>query len=300
MNILITGGSGFIGTKVTESLTADGHQVSILSRKTRQSKNRLVSYLEWDGKQFPLATGIYDVIINLAGASIAGGRWTESYKKKILQSRLDATKACVEFINKSNRPPKVFISASAIGYYGGFPKEVKTEADGPGDDFLADICKQWEAASQTDTCRVVNPRIGVVLGVEGGAYPQMVTPYKFWLGGRFASGKQGFSWIHIDDIVGAIRHAIDDSSVSGPVNLVAPNWVDQATFSEKLAHSLGVMDLMIVPKFGLKLIFGEQAVLFWGGQKVSPKKLREIGYKFKYPDLEEALAHLNALRKQET
>jgi uncharacterized protein (TIGR01777 family) len=300
MNILITGGSGFIGTKLTESFTADGHQVSILSRKARQSDNRLVNYLQWDGKKFPLATGIFDVIINLAGASIAGSRWTESYKKTILQSRLDTTKACVDFINKSNRPPKVFVSASAIGYYGGMTESVKTEADGPGDDFLAEVCKQWEAASQTTKCRVVNPRIGVVLGVEDGAYPKMVTPYKFWLGGRFGSGKQGFSWIHIDDIVGSIRFAIDHDQVEGPVNLVDPDWVDQATFSEKLAHSLGVMDLMVVPEFALKMIFGEQAVLFWGGQKVLPKKLEEIGYNFKYSDLEGALAHLNALRKQKT
>lgn len=300
MNILITGGSGFIGTKLTESFTADGHQVSILSRSARKSENRLVSYLQWDGKSFPLATGIFDVIINLAGASIAGGKWTDNYKKEILKSRLDTTQACVNFINKSNRPPKVFVSASAIGFYGGFPEEIKTEEDGPGDDFLGDVCKQWEDASQTTKCRVVNPRIGIVLGLEGGAYPQMVTPYKFWLGGRFASGKQGFSWVHIDDIAGAIRFAVDNETVQGPVNLVAPNWVDQATFSEKLAHSLGVMDLMIVPKFGLQLIFGEKSIILWGGQKVLAKKLEELGYNFKYPDLEAALAQLNALRKKKS
>ncbi len=292
MNVLITGGSGFIGTRLTASLTADGHQVSILSRKAQKSDNRLVNYLEWDGKRFPLATGIYDAVINLAGASLAKGRWTESYKKTILDSRLNATRACVEFINRTNRPPRVFISASAIGYYGGFPQEVKSEADGPGEDFLAEICKQWEAASQAANCRVVNPRIGVVLGKDGGAYPQMVTPYKFWLGGRFASGKQGFSWIHIDDIVKSIRFAIDNESVEGPINLVAPNWVDQATFSEKLAHSLGVMDLMVVPKFALKLIFGEKSVILWGGQKVLPAKLEEAGYVFAYPELEPALRML--------
>lgn len=300
MNILITGGSGFIGTKLTESLTADGHQVSILTRSAKPSDNRLVSFLEWDGKKFPLATGIYDVIINLAGASVAGGRWTDSYKKIILSSRVNTTQACVDFINKSNRPPKVFISASATGYYGEMSKGEKTEADGPGDDFLADICVQWEAVSQPAKCRVVNPRIGVVLGVEAGAYPQMVTPYKLWMGGRFGNGKQGFSWIHIDDIVSAFRFAIDNEAVEGPVNMVSPSWVDQKTFSEKLAHSLGVMDLMVIPKFALKIIFGEKASILWGGQKVLPKKLNEVGYKFKYPDLEGALLQLNALREKNT
>jgi len=173
----------------------------------------------------------------------------------------------------------------------------RTEEDIGGDDFLADVCKQWEEASHQANCRVVNPRIGVVLGTEGGAYPQMVTPYKYWLGGRFGSGKQGFSWVHIDDIVGGIRFALENEEINGPLNLVAPTWVSQATFSEKLAHSLGVMDLMVVPKFALKMIFGEQSVLFWGGQQVKPAKLEASGYAFVFPELEEALKQLNEERK---
>jgi uncharacterized protein (TIGR01777 family) len=292
MNILITGGSGFIGQHLVKSFTDDGHQVTILSRKDRTSDNRLVTYREWNGKEMPMALGIHEVVINLAGASLADGRWSDAYKQVIIDSRVHATQACVDYIENSNRPPKVFISASAVGFYGGLREEKVDESSAPGDDFMADTCIKWEEASRTSRCRVVNPRIGVVLGKDGGALPQMITPYKFWLGGKFGSGNQGFPWIHIDDIVGAIRFAIDNESLSGPVNLVGPQLLDQAAFSEKLAHALGVMDLMWVPKFGLKLIFGEKGIILWGGQKVVPTKLQEAGYGFKFAEAEAALKNL--------
>lgn len=288
MNILITGGTGFIGGHLVKSFTDDGHQVTILTRSARPG-TRLVSYREWDGKEMPQALGFYDAIVNLAGASIAGKRWSDAYKKEIETSRVEATQACVSYIQKSLRKPKVFISGSAVGYYGIDRREWADESTPPADDFLGRVCVAWEQAAEGAGVRTVNARVGVVLGADGGALPQMVTPYKFWLGGTFGDGKQAFPWVHVDDIVGAIRWAIDEESVEGPLNLVAPNAPTQAEFSEKLAHALGVMDLMWVPKFALKAVMGGASGLLWGGQRAKPARLQELGYTFLFPDLATAL-----------
>ncbi|MFK7972619.1 MAG: TIGR01777 family oxidoreductase [Bacteroidia bacterium] len=291
MQILITGGTGFIGSHLVKSLTDDGHSITILTRKAREG-SRLVSYREWNGKEMPPALGFYDVIINLAGASIAGGRWSDSYKQLILDSRVDATRACVKYIQESLRKPKLFISGSAIGYYGIDQREWVDETAPPADDFLGKVCLAWEQAAEGAGVRTVFPRTGVVLGKDGGALPQMITPYKFWLGGKFGDGKQAFPWIHIDDMVKAIRFFIEDEDTEGPVNMVAPNAPTQAEFSEKLAHALGVMDLMWVPKFGLRMILGGKSALLWGGQRAKPSKLKEWNYTFKFEDLEKALDDL--------
>ncbi|MEM6263603.1 MAG: TIGR01777 family oxidoreductase [Bacteroidota bacterium] len=292
MNVLITGGSGFIGSHLVESLTNDQHQVTILSRSERTSNNRYISYRKWDGTKMPVALGLFDVVVNFAGASIAGSRWTDSYKKLVRSSRVDATRACVEFINKSPRPPKLFISASAVGYYGASPAGRMTEDTPAGNDFLGEVSKEWEEVSHEARIRTVNPRIGVVLGKEGGALPKMVTPYKFFLGGTFGGGDQPFPWIHIEDIVGAMRFFMEKESVTGPVNLTSPEIVDQSTFSGKLAAVLGVMEFMKVPEFALKMLMGEQAVLLTGGQGAVPDKLLSWGYEFKHPNLKEALVDL--------
>jgi uncharacterized protein (TIGR01777 family) len=292
MNYLITGGTGFIGTHLVKSLTGDGHQVTILSRSEKESKDRLISYRQWDGKKMPLGIGLYDGVINLAGAGIADKGWSDDRKKVILESRVNATRACVDYINKSNRKPKVFLSASAVGIYGGDRREKTPEDARAGDDFLAEVCKKWEETALQANCRTVLPRIGIVLGKGGGALEQMKTPYKMWLGGRYGDGKQGFSWIHINDIVGAMRFALENEAVEGPLNLASPGLVNQAEFSEKLAFSLNVMDLMVVPKFALKMIFGERSILFWGGQNAVPEKLQELGYAFSFPELKPALEDL--------
>jgi len=292
MKVLITGGTGFIGKNLVKSLTADEHTVTILTRSDRESKNRYVSYRKWDGKSMPPAIGLYDVVINLAGASIADERWTDSRKQVLMDSRVGPTQACVNYINKSPNPPKVFISASAVGYYGGNRPEKVTESDEPGDDFMAEICKRWETEAQKAQCRTVLLRTGVVLGKSGGAYPLMSQAYKFFLGGKFGSGEQGFPWIHIRDEIDAIRFCIENASVSGPVNLVAPDTVAQKEFSRALAKSLGRPDPFIVPKFGLDLIFGERSILFWGGMNVLPQALQDAGYAFQYPNLVDALAAL--------
>lgn len=289
MNILITGGSGFIGQHLVPALTAAGHQVAILTRRKKTSTNRYLTYLEWNGREMPLGIGLYDVVINLAGASIAGARWTEAYKQEIMESRVQATRACVQYINRSPRPPQLFLSASAVGYYGFDATGEVDETSAPGDDFAAEVAQAWEGEAAQARCRTVMMRIAVVLGRDGGALEKMIPIYKAYLGGRFASGQQGFPWIHIDDVVGIIQWLIDQESVAGPVNVSAPEQVSQATFSSALADALGTKDLFIIPKFALNMIFGESAVLFHGGQYVRPAVLAEQGYPFAFPQLKEAL-----------
>ncbi|MEM6766673.1 MAG: TIGR01777 family oxidoreductase [Bacteroidota bacterium] len=292
MNILITGGTGFIGQALTKAFTEKQWQVTILSRSARSSPNRYVSYLEWDGKKMPLGMGMYDIVINLAGASIAEKTWSDTYKQVLRDSRIQATQACVEYINRAIQKPKLFISASAIGYYGGAREEKTPESATAGEDFLADLSKEWEEVSRKAKCRVVNPRISVVLGNEGGAFPLMATAYNFFVGGKLGSGEQGFSWIHIQDLVQAFLFFIENTEVEGPINLSAPELVNQLAFSASLANALGRPDIVPAPKFMLKLLFGERSILFWGGQWAVPEKLQEAGFRYDFPELEGALGDL--------
>jgi hypothetical protein len=289
MKYLITGGSGFIGTHLARALIKDQQEVAILSRTKQESSHRYLTYLKWDGKRMPMGIGLYDVLINLAGAGIAGGKWTDAYKQKILQSRLDATKACVEYINLSPSPPQTFISASAVGYYGVAHPGPIDEAAAPGTDFAAEVSVEWEALAMQAKCRTVIPRFGLVLGKDGGLMEKIVPIYRFYLGGKFASGHQGYPWVHIKDVVKAIRFLVDQETATGPYNIAAPETVTQETFSHQLAKAMGVWDPWTIPKFALDLLFGEQSVLFWGGQHILPKKLQAEGFTFDYPSLMPAL-----------
>lgn len=289
MKYLITGGTGFIGTHLTRALLKDEQEVAILTRSKQSSSHRYLTYLQWDGKRMPMGIGLYDVVINLAGASIAGAKWTESYKQKIRQSRIEATQACVEYINHSPNPPQVFVSASAVGIYGVNQSGPVDEQASPGDDFPSAVGIEWEAEAQKADIRTVIPRIGLVLGEDGGLMEKVEPIYRFYLGGKFASGKQGYPWIHIDDVVRAIRFLVDTETAQGPCNLVAPEMIDQATFSHQLAKAMGVWDPWTIPKFALDLLFGEQSLLFWGGQQVIPQKLQDAGFAFTYPALRPAL-----------
>lgn len=292
MQILITGGSGFIGTHLTRALVAAGHQVTILSRSSRSTQDRHITYLAWNGRELPLGIGLYHAVINLAGAGIADQRWTDAYKQEILRSRQDATRACVEYINRSPNPPSVFLSASGVGYYGVEHPAAVDERGAPGSDFAAEVCKAWEAEAAQARCRTVLMRIGVVLGKDGGALAKMVPIYRAFMGGRFASGKQGFPWIHLDDLTRFMLEALENPAYAGPLNLAAPQQVSQAVFSHTLARTLGVPELAAVPKLGLSLLFGEQSVLFWGGQYVQPRALEQAGFQWQYPELEGALRSL--------
>ncbi|MEZ4828226.1 MAG: TIGR01777 family oxidoreductase [Bacteroidia bacterium] len=289
MNILITGGTGFIGERLVSALTAKGNQVTILTRNKKSSANRNVSFKQWDGKKLPLGMGIFDAVINLAGASIGTLPWTEANKKLILESRIDATRACVEYINSSPNPPSVFLSASAVGYYGSEKMDEIDERGKPGTDFPAEVCRKWEEEANKARVRTVILRIGVVLGKGGGAMKEMLPYYKMGVGGRFASGKQGFPWVHVDDVVGSIIFLTEKEDFAGPVNVVAPHVVDQKGFSDHVSMALKKKNIFVIPKFALQVIFGERSRLFWGGQKVIPRKLQEMQFVFHFPDLRNAL-----------
>lgn len=292
MNILIAGGSGFIGQALAKSFTDEEHLVTILSRSKRESKNRYLTYLQWNGKEMPQGIGLYDVIINLSGVGIGDKRWSEAYKFKLKESRINSTQACVNYINRSPRPPKIFVNASGVGFYGGSNMEKLDEAGAPGHDFLGKLSQEWEEVAAKAQVRTVMTRFGLVLGNDGGIFPLIAAAYNFFLGGQFASGKQGYAWIHIEDVVGAIKFCIEQESIEGPVNFVGPELVNQKTFSRKLAKSLNRPDIWIVPKFFLQLVLGERSVLLWGGQYAVPGKLSRHNYPYKFPTLSEAFEDL--------
>ncbi len=234
-----------------------------------------------------------DVVVNLAGASIGGGRWTARRKVLLRSSRVDLTERLVAGLGRLKKPPSILVSASAIGYYGDRGEEPLTEASASGKDFLATISRDWEAAAMKAEqfgMRTVIARFGIVLAKNGGALPQMLTPFKMGVGGRIGSGKQWMSWVALDDAVGAIRLAIGDGAVRGPLNVVAPNPVRNADFTRVLARVLRRPAIFPAPAFALRLMLGEMAdALLLSSQRVVPQELSERGFRFQYADLESAL-----------
>jgi uncharacterized protein (TIGR01777 family) len=291
MKVLITGGTGFIGRHLVPALLDRGDQVSILTRKMPESGNKNVRYLLLQNGQIPLKEE-FDVLINLAGCGIGDHAWTQKYKKEILESRLKMTHACVDFIKATEYKPKVFISSSAVGYYGTQSSKKLTEQDKNGRDFLADVCYQWEQAAKGTGVRTVILRTGIVLGLDGGALPKLVPQFKYYAGGTIGSGKQGFPWIHIDDVVGLILWSIDQDFVEGPVNVVAPETLNNAQISKILAKVLGKPSLFVVPTFLVKTLLGERAMLLTEGQFVIPEFALKNQYQFKFSNLEAALRDL--------
>lgn len=303
MGILITGGTGLIGSKLALSLAQDGHEVFILSRDPHQSRDmpKSVSYHQWDGKT---ASGWghlvekTDAIVNLAGANIAGdnflpSRWTDERKKLILQSRLDAGRAIVEAVQNATNKPKVVIQGSAVGYYGTHEMSVDiTERSPSGNDFLADTCRRWEASTADVEALGVRRailRTGIVLDKDGGTLPRLELLTKLFVGGPIGHGKQPMPWIHIDDHIKAIRYLIDHDDLSGAFNLCAPNPVTNRQMANALGKALSRPSFMPTPAFALQLMFGELAILLTEGQKTLPQRLSEQGFQFSYADLDRAL-----------
>lgn len=294
MNILITGGSGLIGSVWIPMLLRANHQVFLLSRSRRTSgANTNLIPLVWDGKKIPLEEPV-DAVVNLAGAPLADHRWTASYKEEIIQSRIYATKACVEFLSKTGNPQTVFVSASAVGYYGTHQEGILTEESPSGNDFLANTAVLWEKEALQASVRTVLLRLGVVLSKDGGAFPKILTPFKLYAGGQVGNGKQGFPWIHILDVLSALEFCIQNQAISGPVNAVAPESTSNKQFSEQLAAALNRPTFITIPEFMVELALGEASMLVTQGQLVTPAVLLKNNFIFHYSTLKSALNELLA------
>jgi uncharacterized protein (TIGR01777 family) len=295
MKVLITGATGLIGSALIPFLTTGGHEVARLVR----SQPREGGYeFRWDpdaGQIDPAAFAGVDAVIHLAGENIAG-RWTEAKKSRILESRVAGTRTVAQALAGLSEPPRVLVSSSAVGYYGDRGDEVLTEESSAGSLFLSEVCQQWEAATEpavTKGIRVVNLRTAPVLTPVGGPLAQLLTPFRLGLGGVVGGGRQHFPWIAIDDLIGAIHHALVTESLSGPVNAAAPQQVTNHELTKSLGRVLGRPTLFPLPAFAARLAFGEVAdELLLASQRVEPVRLLASGYSFRFPELQGALRHL--------
>lgn len=300
MRLVLTGGTGFIGTRLRESLTEKGHEVVVLTRQaSRQNQPALrTRYSYWnppEGGGWEKELEGMDGVINLAGEPIAGKRWTVEQKRKILESRVGATQAIVTAIRKAKRKPLFLINASAVGYYGPHGEEELTEEAGHGKDFLGEICQAWEAhalRAEDFGIRVVRLRIGIVLEKGGGALAKMLFPFSLGLGGPLGSGNQWMSWIHRDDLIGFIHFLLEKREARGAVNGTAPHPVRMGEFAETLGRVLHRPAVFPVPGFILRILLGEMADMLLTGQRVLPKRALGLGYTFKFPRLEPALEEI--------
>lgn len=296
MKIVVSGGTGMIGGALIDKLVEGGHTIVVLTRSPLKSSHfsPLVSFASWNDVAKVISGA--GAVVNLAGESIAGRRWTIDIKKRILSSRVDATSTIVKAINamSADLRPKVLVSASAVGYYGDAGDRVLTENSPAGGDFLAGVCRMWEAEARglDKSVRLVIPRIGIVLHPSGGALQKMLLPFKFGVGGPLGSGDQYFPWIHLDDMVNILLESIENESLEGPINAVAPNVVTMTDFARVLAKTLHRPSVFKVPAFALNLAFGESAAAVLGSQRVIPEKLDQLKYSWHFVSLEEALKDL--------
>ncbi len=292
--VLVSGVSGPIGAALLPYLESQGARIVRLVR----GQARGVDQVSWDTLQpfAPVAVSGFEAVIHLAGESIAG-RWTEAKKNAIRESRVQGTTHLATALAQCESRPRVFICASAIGCYGNRGDEVLTEASAAGQGFLPEVCGEWEAASRIAAdagIRTVNLRIGLVLSPKGGALEKMLTPFKLGVGGRIGSGQQWWSWVHVDDIVGALHQALHTGSLSGPVNMVAPNPARNTEFTQVLASVLRRPAFCSVPAFAARLAFGKMAAeeLLLSSARVTPAKLLDSGYAFRFPELRATLEEL--------
>jgi len=296
MKIALTGATGFLGSHLTRKLLEDGHAVRALVRRRVDRIADGVQIFEWSsaqGEPPPESLDDIDAVIHLAGEPVAR-RWTPELKRLIRASRVESTRHLVNALSTQKRRPRVLICASAVGIYGSRGDEVLTEASAPGDDFLARVVVDWEKSAElaeTLGIRVVRLRLGVVLG-EGGALPKMLPPFRFGVGGRIGSGRQWMSWIHIEDVIRLIQFALENDAMAGPVNATAPNPVTNAQFTRELGSALHRPALFPVPKFALKMIFGEMAEVIIASQRVLPAAALEASFRFQFTELKPALTQI--------
>src|SRR5881398_1165192 len=322
MKILVTGSSGLIGTALTRALTSAGYPVCRLVRPQSAAgegakEGFAVAWNPASGELGGAGVGA-DAVVNLAGASIADGRWTAQRKALLRSSRIDTTRALVGALAKMNARPSVFVSASAIGYYGDRGDETLTEESKPGGDFLAELVQEWEVeARKADALgiRVVLARFGIILAREGGALPKMMLPFKVGAGGKLGSGRQWMSWVTLEDVIAILRFAIENASVRGAgnvasvtgainaapvrgvINVVSPQPLQNTEFTKALAKAMRRPPLFPAPAFALRLALGEMAdALLLSSQRVTPQALEKLGYRFLHPDLNSALAAILATK----
>jgi uncharacterized protein (TIGR01777 family) len=293
MQVVITGGSGFIGQALCPALLALGWQVTVVSRDTQAAARKLPAAVrvlaDIEG------AGGADAVVNLAGAPLAGHRWNEEYKQVLRESRLRTTEALLAWMESLTMRPAVLVSGSAIGYYGPRDDTPLAETAPPGTDFGARLAADWEAAALPARelgVRTVVLRTGVVLGAGGGALQQLLTPYRMGLGGPIGDGNQWFSWIHLDDIVRLVVWLLGEASVDGPVNGTAPAPVRQKDFAAALGRALHRPAILPTPGFALKAAFGEMGQMLIDGQRVIPARAQGQGFRFLYPDIDGALAQV--------
>ncbi len=297
MKVLVSGASGLVGSALIPFLTTGGHSVTRLVRKDgARVGDGEVAWSPVAGTIDRAGLEGFDAVVHLAGENIASGRWTPERKQRIRDSRVNGTQVLCEALAQCVQPPRVFVGASAIGYYGDRGDETLTEESEAGEGFLTEVCRDWEAAAAglTDTgIRTALLRIGIVLSPAGGALKKMLLPFQLGLGGVIGPGTQYMSCIALDDLIGVIQHAISNAEVSGPINAVCPEAVTNREYTRTLGRVLGRPTLFPVPAFAARLAFGEMAdTLLLASTRVEPRVLMQTGYSFRYPNLEDALRHV--------
>ena len=298
MKVAIAGGSGYIGRQLADRLVADGHEVVVLTRDATAAARPGIRPVSWDGRtpatEFVSELSSTAAVVNLAGTSIGGGRWTRRRMNEIMGSRLSATSALVGAIRElpGDRRPRVLVNASGIDYYGDRAEETVTEDSGPGDSFLAMVTQQWEAAAQTAESlgvRVVRIRTALVVGRGAPAFRLLTLPFRLFIGGPLGSGRQWFTWIHVADLVGLYELALRQATLSGPINAVAPDIRRQADVAREIGQVLHRPSVFPVPAPLLRLALGRQAELLLDGRRASSAKAQALGYRFRFADLRAAL-----------
>jgi uncharacterized protein (TIGR01777 family) len=298
MKVIVTGASGLVGSSLVPSLLGRGHEVTQLVRRKSKGKSAGVREAEWQpdhGEIDAAALEGHDAAVHLAGENIAGGRWTDEKKRRIRESRVEGTRLLAATLAKLNAPPRTLVSASAIGYYGDRGDEVLNESSAAGTGFLPEVCRAWEEAAEPARAvgiRTVFLRFGLILSGEGGALVKMLLPFKLGVGGNVGSGRQFYSFVALADVIDIIHFALANETLSGAINVVAPEAVTNAQFTKSLGRVLGRPTIFPVPAFAARLAFGEMAdALLLSSTRVVPARLQEAGYEFKYPTLDDALRH---------
>jgi uncharacterized protein (TIGR01777 family) len=294
MQVAITGATGLVGTALAPQLERSGHEVQRVVRRDAGAGDIL--WRPDTGEVDTAGLEAVDAVVHLAGENIAKGRWNEAKKARIRASRVEATELLCRSLAGLDSPPKTLIAASAIGFYGDRGDELLTEASVPGSDFLGNVCVAWEAATEPAVeagIRVVRLRIGVVLSPRGGALAKMLLPFKLCGGGIVGNGQQYWSWISLDDLIGVVLHCLQDESLSGPVNAVAPQAITNREFTKTLGRVLARPTVIPLPAFAARIALGEMAdALLLSSTRVEPQRLAATGFSFQHPNLESALRHL--------